>query len=270
VRGRKRVVVLGCGPSGLIAALAAARMGCEVELISKKRRSEMFGAQSLHAAIPGLTSRAPDFVLRYSLAGTIDGYLSKVYGSVVPDRDGVDPSEFERVKDSWDIRAAYNRAWSIFQDKIQNHVIGLDTMEALIAEKPHLIINSVPAAALCAESTRHAFDSRQIWAVGDAPERGVFTPFHAPNNTIRYDGTPDTGWYRCATIDGYTSIEWPEDRRPPIEGISAVYKPVSNTCDCWTKSKTRVLRVGRYGRWDRRAVAHEAYSLTRQALGDKP
>jgi len=60
-RKPKRIFILGCGPAGLFAAQAAAEMGCSAVIISKLRRSEMYGAQYLHSEIPGLTDGSNPF-----------------------------------------------------------------------------------------------------------------------------------------------------------------------------------------------------------------
>jgi len=76
----KRAAVLGCGPAGIFAAQAFTEAGWRVKLFSKKRRSEMFGAQYLHSPIPGLSDPDAFSLVEYVLQGSADDYRSKVYG----------------------------------------------------------------------------------------------------------------------------------------------------------------------------------------------
>jgi hypothetical protein len=268
-RKPKRIFILGCGPAGLFAAQAAAEMGCSAVIISKLRRSEMYGAQYLHSEIPGLTDGSNPFKVEYRLEGTLDSYLTKVYGDVIPDRSAITVESLVGTYDAWDIRYAYHAAFTKFMLSINDDLITPQTMyDILSAHQPDLLISTIPAPTLCTIPDQHAFDVRRIWAVGDAPERGVFAPnlIQEPN-LIQYNGDRDTGWYRASSIAGYKAVEWPGRRRPPISNVVAVDKPVSTTCDCWLNAKrTKVIRLGRYGAWNRTGHTHQAYWRTLDAI----
>ena len=52
------------------------------------------------------------------------------------------------------------------------------------------------------------------------------------------------------------------DRKPPLEGVAAVRKPLTTDCNChpdW-------LHVGRYGRWTKGVLSHDAYFATMARL----
>lgn len=245
-------------------------MGHRVAIISKKRRSEMYGAQYLHTAIAGLTEPGdPGFKVEYRLKGSLDDYLYKVYGEKIPDRSAITVESLVGIYPAWDIRKAYHRAFSLYVDQVMSFDLSASFMPSILTEyRPHLLISTIPAPVLCAMPEKHAFDVRSIWAIGDAPERGVFAPrFTTEPNLIEYDGTRDTGWYRSSLIAGYASVEWPGRRRPPIENVVEVQKPVATTCDCWLGArKTKVIRLGRYGAWHRTGHTHQAYWKTLEAL----
>src|SRR4051794_14558085 len=104
-----RIAVLGCGPAGLMAAHAAKVCGADVDIFSRKRKSELFGCQYLHAPIPGMTDVAP-VTVRYMLNGDIEGYRRKVYGDTW---DGeVSPEDLLGNHDAWDIRRTYDNLWA--------------------------------------------------------------------------------------------------------------------------------------------------------------
>jgi hypothetical protein len=269
LRRPKSVFILGCGPAGLFAAQAAESLGHHVTIISKLRRSEMYGAQYLHSEIPGLTDGSVPFKVEYRLNGSLDDYLWKVYGATIPDRAAITVESLVGTYDAWDIRRAYHNAFQKYMGVIHNHNIGGDTMyDILVNSQPDLLVSTIPATTLCTVPDQHAFDVRKIWAVGDAPERGTFAPrFGTEDGVIQYDGTRDTGWYRSSSISGYVAVEWPGGRRPPIENVVEVNKPVSTTCDCWLKARrTKVIRLGRYGAWDRKGHTHQAYWATLKTL----
>lgn len=265
-----RVLILGCGPAGLFAAHAAAQAGCEIQIISKKRRSEMFGAQYLHRSIPGLTT-GEEFEVEYKLYGWLHQYLEKVYGEDLPDNVTIDT--LDRKESAWDIRATYAQAWRIYQGAIESvELSALDLMYQIELRGPDLVISTVPAPTLCYQRKLHTFAARDIWAIGDAPERGIFSPISAErDNLILYNGTKDVGWYRVSTIAGYSAVEWPEDNKPPIPQAARVTKPIKTNCDCFlhTASNDRFpnyWRVGRYGAWSRFGHTHQAYWVIRAGI----
>src|SRR6266498_496397 len=254
-----RVLILGCGPAGLFATHAAEQLGHEIQIISKKRKSEMFGAQYLHKHIPGLTdlNNPESFQVTYTLTGTLDEYLHKVYGDEIPDNVTVD--SLERKESAWDIRSAYAIAWHRYVDAIEPIDLTPDVlMQEVIRRIPDIVISTIPAPRLCIRNGLHSFVARDIWAIGDAPERGIFAPRWAAPNTIAYDGTPYRRWYRASNIARYYSVEWPIDTQPPIRDVSMVVKPIRTDCDCWVNNG-KFWRIGRYGAWSRFGHTHQAY-----------
>ena len=95
-----KVVVLGCGPAGLIAAHAAAMQGADIRIMSKPRKSFMNGAQYLHKHING-TPYSDPFQVSYEMLGSPEQYRLKVYGAKW---DGtVSPEDLEESHKGWDI-----------------------------------------------------------------------------------------------------------------------------------------------------------------------
>lgn len=254
--GSNDAVVLGCGPAGLFAAHALTENGYRVTIHSKLRRSEMYGAQYLHHPIPGLTDDQEPVTVRYQLEGTAEDYRAKVYGNGANVPTSVETLEEEH--EAWDIRAAYYKAWSLYANLILHRDVTPLSLQDTIrhAGRRTVIVSSIPLRSLCFRPEDHVFSSQQIWAIGDAPERGVFVPFLAPHNTVVCNGLRDTGWYRMSNVFGYRTVEWPGGKKPPIKNVAPVEKPIATNCDCF---HPRVYRVGRYGTWTKGVLAHEAY-----------
>lgn len=273
LRRTKRACVLGCGPAGLFAVHALATSGWKVTVYSNKRRSEMFGAQYLHKEIPGLSGEPSK--LEYKLVGKPDGYRRKVYGpgGMPAGRASVDT--LQGIHDVWDIREAYYNAWEAYQDLVL-HLPGMNaaTLGAVAPgqeskvripwETFDLVVSSLPVPTLCYRPS-HASVGQEVWAIGDAPERGIFCPIKTVEPmTVVCNGVPDVGWYRAANVFGYRTAEWPANRKPPYEGVAGIEKPLATTCDCWTSKE--FMRVGRFGTWTKGVLAHTAYYNVKERI----
>jgi hypothetical protein len=257
----KKVVILGCGPAGLMAAAAVEDAGYEPVIASKKRKSEMYGAQYLHQPIPGHSPETA-FDVTYTLNGTFDDYRRKVYG---PDlRIPVSPEDLQENHEGWDIRSTYDSLWQRYADSIthtpfESHAeVSAFLLRLAEEEAVAHFISTIPAPLLCSHPG-HSFQAQKIWAVGDAPERGIFSPITSDLNTVTCSGLQDDSWYRKSNIQGYNSVEWSARRaRPPLDGVTDVLKPLGTNCDCLPS----VHRLGRYGMWSKGVLSHEAYYAT--------
>lgn len=250
-----RVVILGCGPAGLAAARAAVDSGFEVVIISNTDKpSELHGCQYLHAPVPGYED-VPQVRVNYTLRGTPEQYRAKVYGHKWEGK--VSPEDFAGEHDAWDIRETYRRMW---HDLIDGQAVGLTVRRVVRGSlpfvhslRPDLTVSTIPAQHLCHEL--HTFNGHAIYANGHASS-GIATP-----DTIICDGTQTVPWYRISNVFGHLTTEWV---MPPPRWCNAVpvVKPLSTDCNCHPE----VLRVGRYGTWQKSALVHEVYPQVRNAL----
>lgn len=262
---RKRMVaILGCGPAGMFAAHAFSEAGWSVSIFSKRGKSHMFGAQYLHAPIPGLPEVKS--TIEYRLEGTADGYRDKVYGPAGPggERIEVSPESLVGTHDAWDIRRAYDAAYDLYANRIIPFNLSAHVIKDLLNPSGDCkyIINTVPLPALCDKPEVHKFHHRKIWAAGDAPELGRFSPITCAPDTVVCNGDPERAWYRVSNIFGHTTAEWPEDRRPPLNDLGEVIKPLFHDCDCWAGTKLRPL--GRYGAWQKGVLTHHVYEQAKK------
>lgn len=234
--------------------------GLEAHVVSKKRKSEMFGAQYLHRPIPEISEDEP-FHVNYIMQGEFSVYREKVYGKDF--RGVVSPEEFAGNDHlGWNIRSAYDTLWTRWQDKINDvNFTNSQQVAGLIAEAMEKgyahIISTMPAPYLCIDPA-HGFSGQDVWAIGDAPERGIFSPIVSDLNTVVCSGWWEESWYRKSNILGYNSVEWPANKKVPIEGVAKITKPLATNCTCWPN----VHRLGRYGKWTKGALSHEAFYET--------
>lgn len=254
-----RALILGAGPAGLLAAHALASKNHDIVIVSRKRKSELFGAQYLHRAIPGI-AYGPGEPVSYRLHGTADGYRSKVYGPGAT--LGVSPEELGADHLAWNIRSAYAMLWERYREFIQDEYLDAAGLRLLIGRlHPELVVSSIPAPVLCDQG--HSFTSQKVWAIGDAPERGVYCPVkNIPAMTVVCNGEVNPGWYRASYVYGYRTAEWSWNSPPSRWQAAEVVKPLSNDCDCWPG----VLRVGRYGAWTKGVLSHTAYEQALAAV----
>lgn len=273
-RASKRALVLGCGPAGLFATHALAERGWNVSIYSKARKSHLFGAQYLHAPIPGLTHDDADPVaLRYTLAGTVEEYRKKIYGV---NQVSTSVELLDQEHQAWDIRQAYNAAWGRYGHLVNDQEITPEFLgmvkwspddsvpiapqNALLINQFDLIVNTIPLRTLCYQPESHQFHAVSVWAMGDAPERGQYVPYRPAENTVECNGDRDTGWYRAAHVFGHATVEWPGSRKPPLPSVAEVTKPLYSTCDCYRVNyPVPFLPLGRYGSWTKGVLSHNAY-----------
>jgi hypothetical protein len=253
-----KVLILGCGPAGLISAYAAEReFGAEVKIISVKRPSQLYGCQYLHQNIPGLDVGEPQLV-HYRLSGTIEEYRKKVYGSLLPP---VSPQQYADDHLAWDLRRTYAGLWERFEnDVVDVRLSPVDMVPMLSDFMPDVAISSLPAPVLCQSGDRHTFTDVQCWAMGDSPDQSVAAyGYNIMPFTVWCDGTKDVSFYRACNVFDHTTVEWPgHKKKPPFDGVVPFNKPLSTDCNCLPS----VLRVGRYGTWQKGILSHQAYDAT--------
>lgn len=258
------VAILGCGPSGLLAAHAARLRGHDVTVISRKIKSEINGAMFLHAGIPGLCEVAPDFMINIIKTGCKEGYAENVYG------DPNHPVSWDKFEDgpfpAWDLRAAYDRLWNSWEPKIVEADYSHAMMASLVASGSK-VISTIPRDLTCTQG--HEFSSQNIWI--ERMEGGLIEGVN-DDNLMYYNGyTPDgkyemigPKWYRYCQINGIRS--WEYAKPPGSGGIADVlirgYKPIATNCDCWPE----VMFVGRFGQWQKQVLTHHVYQAVWNAL----
>lgn len=245
------IAVLGCGPSGLLSAYAAELAGHSVRIYSRLKKSLMPGAVHLHDHIPGLTTGEPEYRITYSKIGNAEGYARKVYGS----SDA--PCSFRKFpegeRDSWSMRAMYDKLWATYGDNISDISINDDIAAAMIREYD-LVISTIPAQTLC-QNPFHGFSSAKVWFGDKLPSDMAES---MPENFVLFNGHEAWDWYRASRIDGFDSIESTVHFPGAYSGI----KPTTNDCCCFPE----IARVGRFGRWEKGILVHHAFKQAQEAI----
>ncbi len=255
------VAILGAGPAGLMSAWACHLMEVPFTIYSHARKSPLFGAQYLHAPIPGITNRDERIDIDYHLRGSVDDYRRKVYGQLW---DGtVSPEDLEESHSGWNLRATYDQLWEFMFEFIEDNTVDARGIR-MLSEAGYTIINTIPLSMLCHQG--HTFRATEIWAAGDAPDLGIDVGrlYRTPPNTVLLNGEDNPAWYRISNIFGHTTVEWPSEVKPPVTTASLVRKPLSHNCDCWPD----MLKVGRFGSWEKGVLSHTAFIKVQEAIRD--
>lgn len=260
-----KVAILGCGPTGLLAAHACATEGIEFAVFSKKRKSHLFGSQYLHEPIPGITPEWDKGTpVKYIVKGSPEEYRRKTHGKWW---DGVAaPEEFESDHTAWDIRRAYDTLWQRYGRDVNDYSIPDSKYAASLVSTDlsldvlyDLVISTVPRTIWKIPGEEFIFS--EGWALGDAPEEGRFCPFTTENdNEIVCNGTSEVSYTRLSRVFGYTTIEWPHHAaKPPVTGVSKVVKPLQYRPSGQRNPTSEWLHVGRYGAWGKGIVVTDAW-----------
>ena len=247
------VLVLGAGPAGLMAAEAAQQVGARVRIASRIEPSVIGGAQYLHEPILGINSPVPDGFIRIKKVGTAEGYARKVYD------DPTAPTSWRKYTNgqelpAWDLRRTYEQLRERWLPSVWAIDLNAETLQDLEEDGAYdIVISSVPRPVLCRDRALHTFTKQKVLIDMDSPVDG--------ENVIIWNGDPEVPWYRASKIFEVTGgYEYPLGA--VLAGAHVARKPLRTTCDCWPE----VLRVGRYGIWDKNVLTHDAYWMTKSAL----
>lgn len=262
----KRILIVGCGPAGLIAAEICKKKGIspsEINIVSGKReQSKIGGAQFLHSSIidkimidgevvPNLRSWTTVDIVKVGSSST---YAEKIYGSSeVP----TSWDDYEGRIPAWPLDKIYDELWKRWRSNIGS-VNKLNpenfTTETEWSNYDQVFV-TIPARDICRRPDIHYFPLVPI-------QISEFSDRVLPSNTIIYNGRLEDGWYRACNLFGHGFIEF--GIKDVNRNQSNGYKPLGTNCDCWDYHN--VTRIGRFGRWDRKVLLHHVPAQVEHAL----
>lgn len=279
-RTEPRVAILGCGPAGLLAAHACALAGVRYSILSPPKKSVLGGAQFLHAAIPGLTSPVPDAIVNYHVTGDAQTYQAKAYGpmGVQPSFVSFDSVYHGKTQGAWNLINVYDVLWHLVDamDGIDPTTVTPDGL-ANLRQDFDLVVSSAPLPSLCRASAAMSQDAGQMTAGHVFHKQTIKIArnlcalpesWHGDRAemTIFYNGDPGQAWYRSSSLWGHMFTEYGSVYSPPYEDIVTAHKPLTHTCDCHGAaaplSDDNMLLVGRFGRWQKGVLTHQAFYET--------
>ena len=250
-----KVAILGCGPAGLLAAQAVAEAGHKADILSRKVKSKISGAQFIDREIPGIITTP--FEVRFVMNGDGETYTRRLYdGHPVPVLSSWHNYEPDRAYKAWNMDAIYDALWEAHESSIFDMDFNQEVAVDVLGQY-QTVISTIPRPAVIAamrpDFTMEWFPSRKVWIKPD------FAPATAlPDNTIVYNGTDDYGpLYRFSKIQGNTSGEFISR----VEGGIEVTKPIRYD---GPPVSDRLFFFGRYGAWSKMNLVTHAYFATRE------
>lgn len=246
-----KIAVLGCGPAGLLSALAIEQAGHQPIIFSRKQKSVIPGSVYLHESVPNLTGAYPDNHVQYIRLGDAQGYAEKVYGDAARET-GWD--NYFQVYPSWNAVKAYDKLWEMFQYRIIDCVVDKGLLQEIVLAHDHTI-TTLPAPDTCCST--HRFKGTPYF-IKTLPVPAL----DGNKDIVVYNGLPDDDWYRWSVLSGICSIEsvhplWLND--PTVtKGI----KCTETNCDCWKG----VTRAGRWAEWRHGVLLNDAYKTVRDKM----
>jgi hypothetical protein len=273
---QKKYLIIGCGPAGLIAARTLEQNGVgtdQIHIISKSaEKSTIGGAQFLHRPVIGESD--PDAQLSICKLGDGVGYARKVYG------EGAVATSFDRIGlaggknvSAWSLQSAYEQLWDDYAPDIHELSVNAEGMEEILnSGEWDEIICTIPPTEYC-NNNNHFFKSVRILIGIDPIDEFPF------DNAILYSGREEDSWYRMSSIFSNQSIELGSAGNVlDYEGLRKVaekyifskivrgLKPIETNCDCGYGHSTKLLRVGRFGMWDRQRLLHQVPAQVAEIL----
>jgi hypothetical protein len=254
------VLVVGCGPAGLLAAWAAKQRGYDPIILggAQPAKSKLHGAQYLHSKIDELVDESESFQVRYVKHGTDIGYAQKIYAGAVSPRN-TSWSKFEAGEhDAYPLGMVYDRLW----DTLRMHVFPLEFSGHIVPMFRRIgvarIMSTMPLNVLMPWLK---FQSETVLIDDTHCLEGV------GYNEIHYYGNQDEAAYRSSCIMGVKSTEYPATTLGVYQECQSVTKPLAaripSTGALVGAHHGGVDLLGRYGRWKKGALVDDAY---RQAL----
>lgn len=250
-----KVAVLGCGPAGLMAAWAARENGADVKIFSPGRKSFISGAQYLHDEIPGID--LIPFTLEYKKYGSPDGYAEKLYGNAAAPCSWRDYPSGQHT--AYPLGIAYDAVWAALDPSCFIDVTITPTHIAGLLTNNDLVVSTIPRPTLCMNKA-HWFKERRVFITPKPPKvDDDGDDWNISENKIIYNGWTSDPWYRASNIMGNVFTEYATEQ----PGMTRVIKPLDTNCNCWEGA---VQYVGRYGKWKKGVLVHNAYYEVDYAL----
>jgi hypothetical protein len=250
--GTGNVVVIGAGPAGLAAAHAADGLGFKVRILAPFAKTPQRGPLLMQRPLPGINTDHPDGYVRQTvIGGSILGYRYKLYGDI---NIAINGDILQPGYHAWRMQSTYDRLWARYSHLIEDSYLSPYHVKKLDEGDDDLVVCTAPAPSICRNREEHQFNSMPVKIT---PETQI--PDQA-NNTIIFNADPEVGWVRSSLVFGSPGTEWPV-QQAPSDAIT-IKKPLSHSCTC----HPRVLRTGRFGKWQNETWVDTAYYDVRNAL----
>lgn len=252
-------LVLGAGPSGLMAAWALMERGHEVYILDKddgaadrlKAGRVNAGVFLLHELCGLLPLRGHARGVRYELLGDAEGYRKKVY----PDHPDALVSA-QQYAEHGEVRVEFNAldAVELLLDLVGDRIgQTVDVAKTVNMQGEHFVISTIPLSVFVEDPGPSTLVSVKT---GEAP---------AGEGYVWYNGLEHFPWYRASAAFGRFTLEYPGET---FEGDVVIRKPIAPSAAgvefMDMKHEDDWLFTGRFGAWDKTKELDTVYRETRE------
>jgi hypothetical protein len=242
-----RVVIIGCGPSGMVIAHAAHQMGVPFNIYAPKKPSFISGAQYLHSDIQVRAEGIAPRTVYYKQRGVSWNYEQKIYGRL-PEGLQTSWGKFDEEVEAWPLIDIYHWLWDHYSFAISDTSVTLDWMANAAMLDDVILFSTAPLRGLLPQ---YKYLTEKVQIVNNV--------CFAPEDTIVYNGELGCPWYRSSNLWGHMSVEYPAHAEVPREvaqyGLVSVEKPLMTNAVL----PPGVIASGRYGRWEKGVLVDESY-----------
>ena len=243
-----RVAILGAGAAGLLSAQALTDLGIEHDLFDKELPSisKAKGLHYLHdnCGLPLRWITVHNYVLGVNEGEKPHEQYSRKLGTPL-NNSLVDLPAFNA---GYDFKQAIELLVKRHLDKVSVLEVTKETVPTLLEEYDY-VINTVPLPIIFPQAVCKKVDRK---VMKGRPE-GIDKLVGLNPNQVIYNIDEQVNWYRYSNVLGN---EWTE----VVEGGDFTISKIITTD--FQSPDERIILQGRYGKWDRKFLAHHAYYET--------
>lgn len=256
----RRVAVVGSGPAGLFAALAAINEGARVDIHTPHWAKPAVppGVFVLHDAM-GLPLPSAQYMEVRRYGGDAAAYANKVYG------DSTHPTSWSRQGPGlvYDGARAIGLVWDILKGAVsitERSCRMDDVLRMADGGEYDLVVNTAPLSVLSDQWALLPLTNAWVYT-GTAPSDECYMMYHA---------NPCVPWYRASAAFGRFTLEFSTlTMARNYFGADirlAMVNKVRHASDLKLPERPRLVYTGRQGAWDKDKLSHHGYSDTLRAL----
>lgn len=252
-----RVAILGAGVAGLMSAQALTDLGIDHDLYDREIPT-IAKAKGLHYLHDNCGLPLRWITVHNYVIGVEEGAIpSEQYSRKVGNSKNNSLVNLPAFNIGYDFRQAFNLLVEAHSSKVIEKDVDKSFVDKVLDEGIYdYVISTIPLYILFPEADCRKTDRRVKKGRPDGLENLV----GLNDNQVIYNIDDNDNWYRYSNVLGN---EWTE----VIEGGDFTIPKIFTTD--FESPDERIILQGRYGKWDRKFLAHDAYYETIRRFSDE-
>lgn len=267
----KAVAILGTGMTAFVAAQAIEHYfhgDVEFVIYGPNMKPVQSGAKWYEREIPEVNVLSR--MVSTESVGTAGEYIKKIGGPI---------TRYTSARNNFlafNYHDAHQLLWEKFNKDIVEIAPDLNLIENGEWGQYDFVFNTAPRINFFSPDQHHFFSATRHWRL-DEVYGGHGLPYAASadrnKNIMIFDGTPDSSWFRITQTFGLVSIEWPFEKKPPIQDLFVEILPLAvpkelglvHVESAW-RDGTTLAHVGAVARWEPSTDVGEVYEQVLEVL----